>query len=233
MADIFISYGKADKAPVSVLAEALERYGWSVWWDRRIPAGKTFDEVIEEALDAARCILVVWTKTSVTSRWVKIEAGEGFNRNILIPVLFGEAHEVKIPLAFRSIQYADLSAWDETVTHPEFVQLINDLTKILGPPPFQPSKAAPSEEADSYEKINQLLADDQVEEAASHLVEECKMKGTGEQYVEALLLFGEAKDLVEKEKASLGPLTDVHNRVQRNKLRHDLKSLNEHLRRVL
>ncbi len=35
------------------IAEALEANGWAVWWDRRIPPGKIFAQVIKEALDAA------------------------------------------------------------------------------------------------------------------------------------------------------------------------------------
>ena len=46
MSQIFISYSQADRARAQTLVAALEREGWSVWWDRKIPPGKTFDEVI-------------------------------------------------------------------------------------------------------------------------------------------------------------------------------------------
>jgi hypothetical protein len=39
MADIFISYARPDRARAKALAEALERNGWSVWWDRGILLG--------------------------------------------------------------------------------------------------------------------------------------------------------------------------------------------------
>jgi hypothetical protein len=32
-----------------------------VWWDRTILPGRTFDQVIEEALAATRCMIVVWS----------------------------------------------------------------------------------------------------------------------------------------------------------------------------
>ena len=59
MADIFISYARADRPRAARLAQALEHDGWSVWWDREIPPGRSFDEVIEEALAQARCVIVV------------------------------------------------------------------------------------------------------------------------------------------------------------------------------
>src|SRR5262245_26006322 len=103
MADIFISYARKDRARVRPLADALSAQGWSVWWDRQIPAGRTFDQVIAEALGSARCVVVVWSKESVASNWVREEAEEGRRREILIPVLFDNARP---PLGFGRIQAA-------------------------------------------------------------------------------------------------------------------------------
>ena len=52
MSDIFISYANADRSRTEPLAKALEAQGWSVWWDRAIPPGKTFDQVIEVGVNA-------------------------------------------------------------------------------------------------------------------------------------------------------------------------------------
>ena len=50
MSDIFVSYAREDRAKVRPLAEALERQGWSVWWDPAIPTGRRFDRVIDEGM---------------------------------------------------------------------------------------------------------------------------------------------------------------------------------------
>jgi len=131
MSDIFLSYSSADLPRVRVLIRALERHGWSVWWDRTILPGRTFDQVIEEALDAARCVLVVWSQHSVYSDWVKAEAAEGARRHILVPVLLDE---VRIPLEFRRIQAARLLDWHDTGPHAEFDKVVQAVTHYLRPP---------------------------------------------------------------------------------------------------
>lgn len=131
MSDIFISYASVDRARAQQLATALERQGWSVLWDRQIPPGKTFDQVVEEELNAARCVVVLWSQAAVSSRWVKAEASEGAQREVLVPVLIDD---VRIPLEFRRIQAARLVNWQETGPHPEFDKLLRAIKEILGLP---------------------------------------------------------------------------------------------------
>jgi TIR domain len=74
--DIFLSYARADRDRVKLMASTLESLGWSVWWDRRIPTGKRFAKVIEEQLEASRTIVVVWSNKSIESHWVHTEAAK-------------------------------------------------------------------------------------------------------------------------------------------------------------
>ena len=76
MADVFVSYARSDKARVAPLVAAIEARGWTVWWDPEIDAGQQFDDQIEAELLAAAAVVVVWTATSVSSRWVRGEARE-------------------------------------------------------------------------------------------------------------------------------------------------------------
>ena len=128
MSDIFISYARADKDRAELLADALTRKGWSVWWDREIPPGKSFDETIENALTSARCVIVLWSKDSVSSRWVKTEAAEGAARGILVPALIDK---VRIPLEFKRIEAADLCDWQGDSPHSEFDQLLKTVASLL------------------------------------------------------------------------------------------------------
>ncbi|NDU91424.1 MAG: toll/interleukin-1 receptor domain-containing protein, partial [Ferrovum sp.] len=84
MADVFVSYARADKARVAPLVAAIEAKGWSVWWDPEITPGQEFDDQIDAEISAAKAVLVVWTPVSVASRWVRGEAREAAERGILV-----------------------------------------------------------------------------------------------------------------------------------------------------
>src|SRR5215470_5197497 len=121
MAQVFISYASADRERVKGLAEAMQARGYTVWWDRQIAPGQTFDEVIEKALDEASCVVVLWSSTSVKSDWVKTEASEATKRKVLVPALIDA---VTIPLEFRRIQAADLTRWEGGAGDVEFEKFL-------------------------------------------------------------------------------------------------------------
>jgi hypothetical protein len=74
MPDIFLSYSRVDQAIAQRFAEAFQQEGFSVWWDVVLKAGEAYDEVTEKALNDAKAVVVLWSKNSVGSRWVRAEA---------------------------------------------------------------------------------------------------------------------------------------------------------------
>jgi hypothetical protein len=142
MADIFLSYANEDRETARAVAGLLESAGCTVWWDRRIPAGRTWRSMIEEALREMRCMVVLWSTHSVESDWVKEEAEEARALGRLIPVLI---EPVKPPVGFRSIQAADLIDWDGSKDSLGARQLIADIESLMGNPP--PRKLSNAEEA--------------------------------------------------------------------------------------
>lgn len=128
MADIFLSYAEGDRAVASKLASLLESLGWSVWWDTKIPAGKTWRTIIEQTIEATPCVLVLWSKNSISSQWVHEEAEVARSQNKLFPVLI---EPVKPPFGFRGIQALNLTDWEGSAQTPSFRQLICELETLL------------------------------------------------------------------------------------------------------
>jgi hypothetical protein len=128
MSYIFVSYSSVDRPRAELVVRALEKFGWSVWWDTRIDAGERFDRVIEAALESARCCVVLWSRNSVNSNWVRAEAERAFKRNILVAALLDDA---EIPLPFNLIQTSSLSTWSGALKSPQFERLAQSIKTIL------------------------------------------------------------------------------------------------------
>lgn len=136
MTDVFISYASEDRDQAGTLASALGAFGWSVWWDRKIITGQAFDHAIERELETAKSVVVLWSKHSIASEWVKNEAAVASERGVLVPAII---ESVKLPLEFRRKQTADLIDWKGEPSHSGFQALCEGVsTTIGGAPPRQP-----------------------------------------------------------------------------------------------
>ena len=140
--DVFLSYASPDREHAARLAATLARAGYQVWWDRTIPPGRVFDEVIQEAIEAAHCMVVLWSRESVKSNWVKTEAAEGAARRRLVPVLL---ENVAPPIEFKRIQAANLARWAGDVDDAQYRQLEQAIARLVkgdaAPPTLQTQRS--------------------------------------------------------------------------------------------
>ena len=67
MADIFVSYAREDRPRVKPFIDLLLAQNWSVWWDRELVPGHTFENVIDSEITDASCVIVFWSKNSIIS----------------------------------------------------------------------------------------------------------------------------------------------------------------------
>lgn len=145
MTDLFISYDREDLLRVKALAQLFEAHGWSVWWDRRVPPGRSYADAIERALTDCQCAVVVWSQQSVESRWVRLEAAEADRQRKLVPVMIDPVH---IPFEFRDIQAAQLLEFptkrDEEQIR-EMLHAIELLAPLQAPIQSHRAKAKPLE----------------------------------------------------------------------------------------
>jgi len=141
MTDIFISYAHEDQERVGPIIKELEKRGWIVFWDRKIPPGETWESFIGKALEESRCVLAVWSRYSVNSDWVKEEADEAKQKGVLVP-LFLDA--VDAPRGFRRIQAADISGWKNNSSYPPFQSLLTAIESKISSASPHVVKLAPA-----------------------------------------------------------------------------------------
>lgn len=124
MASVFLSYSRADRPKAQQVAAALEEEGLTVWWDKVLKAGQTYDEVTEGMLRQADVVVVLWSTVSVKSRWVRAEATLGERYSAVVPAMIQEADR---PILFELTQTADLIGWDGDRTEHRWTDFVTDL----------------------------------------------------------------------------------------------------------
>lgn len=106
---VFLSYARSDEEQATRLAAALEAGGLQVWWDKLIEGGAAFADSIQSSLDSCDAVVVCWSRGSVTSDWVRDEAGRGRDLYKLVAVTLDGSEP---PLGFRQYHAVDLSRWN-------------------------------------------------------------------------------------------------------------------------
>jgi hypothetical protein len=129
---VFVSFSEEDTERVRPLVEVLRSQGWDVWWyqDEKLKLGENIHGAVEEALETARAAVVVWSKHSCASKWVKSEAERARELGTFVPVRIDEG---RIPVPFNLDRTADLRDWRGKLDHPGYKTLVNSLSQLAGP----------------------------------------------------------------------------------------------------
>lgn len=91
---VFLSHSSVDKPFVEMLARDLEPHCAKVWFDKKdIKPGRFFLDEITKGIKASSFLIILLTKNSVESDWVKFELRKAFGRILnsghgrLIPIM--------------------------------------------------------------------------------------------------------------------------------------------------
>lgn len=109
MADVFISYARSTAGFAKALSEALRSHGYSVWFDESLPSHRPYADVIEEELDKAKAVVVIWSRDATRSQWVRSEANRARERRKLVQL---NADCSVLPMPFDQIGCPSLEHWD-------------------------------------------------------------------------------------------------------------------------
>jgi TolB-like protein len=142
--DIFLSYDHEELATASRFAEAFESQGLKVWWDATLRSGEAYDQVIEKALKDAKAVVVLWSKKSVESRWVRAAATLADRNRTLVPAMIEQCER---PIMFELTQTADLSRWTGEANDRAWQSFLADVRRFVGVGVSGPSAPAKPEGA--------------------------------------------------------------------------------------
>jgi TolB-like protein len=128
MTDVFLSYSRDDQATARRFAEGFSRAGLSVWWDQSLSTGEAYDQITEKALKSAKAVVVLWSKKSVDSRWVRAEATIADRNKTLMPVTVEPCDR---PVMFELTQTADLSHWKGDANDKTWLAFVRDVRQFV------------------------------------------------------------------------------------------------------
>ena len=129
MSDIFISYARSSEAQAEQVQQALRDAGYNVWRDAKLPAHRTYAEVIEEQLRCAKAVVVLWSGEATKSQWVRAEADAARELGTLIQA---SVDGTKPPMPFNQIQCADLAGWDGDRGSPGWRKVEGSVNALAG-----------------------------------------------------------------------------------------------------
>ena len=125
---LFISYSRKDKQVAQRVADALDIEGYDVFWDAEIPPGQKFDAYIFSQLEQSHAVVVLWSKHSIDSDYVKEEADYARSNTVLVPL---RIDETILPFGFTRIHTTDLLHWNGSIQDPEWRRVVSALELSL------------------------------------------------------------------------------------------------------
>jgi hypothetical protein len=100
MSSVFISYSRVDRSTAKALASSLTSSGYKIWWDVELVGTDDFTDAIVNALQNARAVIVIWSKASAKSKFVRDEARLALHLGKLVATKVRDFDPIEIPLGF-------------------------------------------------------------------------------------------------------------------------------------
>lgn len=129
MTDVFLSYAHEDRSIVAELVKLLRSQNMDVWWDRAISVGRDLNSIIDAKLAESRAVVVVWSRSSVRSMWVRGEAADALEAGKLVPIAI---EPVRYPIPFTMCETAELHGWPDIAAEEALHRFLQALNAMIG-----------------------------------------------------------------------------------------------------
>jgi class 3 adenylate cyclase/tetratricopeptide (TPR) repeat protein len=128
MSEVFISYGRSTAKQAQAAAAALRALGFAVWLDEDLPGHRDYADVIQEQLDEAKAVVVIWSDEAVKSQWVRSEANRGREKGKLVQLTIDRA---PLPMPFDQVQCLNLAGWSGDDEHPGWARVVASVEELV------------------------------------------------------------------------------------------------------
>lgn len=132
MSNVF--YQRSGEPAAHRVANALRAAGHQVWTDEELPPHRAYSEVIEERLQSADAVVVLWSEAAAKSEWVRAEAEYARGRRRLVQIVLDDSLP---PLPFNQTQCVRLKGWNGDQRNSEWRKVLESLSQL------DPSGSAP------------------------------------------------------------------------------------------
>jgi adenylate cyclase len=123
-----VSYARSAEPHAKTIARILQGRGYSVWWDENLPAHRAYSEVIEERLNSAKAVLVIWSREGTKSEWVRAEADAARHAHKLVQL---SIDGVLPPMPFNQIQCPSLCDWSADAEDPAWRRIEDSIAELV------------------------------------------------------------------------------------------------------
>lgn len=131
MAEIFVSYSRAQRDRIKSIVQKLELFKVSVWYDASLRSGESFSEEIKRELSESKAVLVCWDRKAISSDYVTGEAMIARTTNKYVPC-FLESVDLHAP--FNVVQTEDLSNWQGEDSFAAWLKILERIGILIGRP---------------------------------------------------------------------------------------------------
>lgn len=128
---IFISYKREEASYAQRVCDVLTALGYDVFWDQDVQLGQRWNDVLDRKLFEAPAVVVLWSRRSVASEWVKHEASIALARGVLLQLVIEDG--IEVPVQYQRENHASLVEWDGDPSDGGFPMLLQRLQTLLGP----------------------------------------------------------------------------------------------------
>ncbi len=135
---VFVSNAWADREMAKRIANLIEAQGYLVWWERDLGAPESG---AAHAAAHAPCVIALWSRASLSSRWVMEEAEAAAARGALLEAMLDP---IGSPLERPARDPLNLTTWSgEAEDNPTWKALMARVRSLAGAPQGRPISKLP------------------------------------------------------------------------------------------